>query len=144
MKRNPEVAAKMDDPKRNAVGLPIGDEGEFFVGGDGFMGQDKDDSIKDYNYPPANQPGLWCQWIPNEEGTEIEWDGGEKFYDYVEWLEYLICKFLRPWGYTLNGEVEWQGEERIDVGKIVAEDNSLRILQGKIDYEEIKFVLKNQ
>lgn len=50
---------------------------------------------------------VYCQWIPNEHGTGLKWDGGEKFYDYVEWLEYLISHFIEPWGYTLNGSVTW-------------------------------------
>jgi hypothetical protein len=47
--------------------------------------QGHDLSIIDHNYPPENQPGLWCQWIPNEDGTAICWDGGEKFYNSIEW-----------------------------------------------------------
>lgn len=68
-------------------------------------------------------PGYYCQWIPTEEGTSLEWDGNEKFYDYVEWLEYLIEHFLQPWGYTVNGEVTWQGEDVGDLGTIYVGDN---------------------
>lgn len=32
------------------------------------------------------QPGLWCQWIISDDGTKLEWDGNEKFYNYTEWL----------------------------------------------------------
>jgi len=49
----------------------------------------------------------YCQWRPTEDGMGLEWDGVEKFYDYVEWLEYLISHFIKPWGYTLNGSVAW-------------------------------------
>jgi hypothetical protein len=66
---------------------------------------------------------LWCQWIPNEEGDAIVWDGGEKFYNYVEWIQYLIDKILSPRGYILNGEVFWEGEDSGDEGKIVIKDN---------------------
>jgi hypothetical protein len=38
-------------------------------------------------------------------------------------LYYIIHKILIPNGYTLNGEVMWQGEETGDVGKIFVEDN---------------------
>jgi len=96
MKRDAKKAAKLADPTREAVGLPIGKEGEYFVGSTGYMGQDDDGSVINYNYPPSTQPGLWCQWVPNEDGTAIEWDGGEKFYEYVEWLEYIISNFLEP------------------------------------------------
>lgn len=33
-------------------------------------------------------PGIWCQWIINDDGC-LCWNSGEKFYNYVEWLEYL-------------------------------------------------------
>jgi hypothetical protein len=112
--------------KRN-VDEAFGIEGEFFVFGTGNYGQDQDNSIVDYNQQPSTQASLWCQWVPNEDGTAIEWDGGEKFYAYSEWLFYLINKILAPNGYTLNGTVIWQGEETGDVGKIHVVDNVVTV-----------------
>lgn len=131
MKRNAEIAAMLPDPKREAVGLPIGPDGAYFVGGSGFVGQNRDQSIQDYNYSPTGQPGLWAQWTPTADGSAIEWDGGEKFYNYVEWLAYLVAHFLQPWGYSLNGEVSWEGEEQGDVGKIVVVDNTITVRRPK-------------
>lgn len=71
----------------------------------------------------GGMPSYYCQWVPNEDGTAIQWDGGEKFRGYMEWLEYIIGAFLIPWGYTLNGEVHWSGDEVRDVGKIIVVDN---------------------
>lgn len=113
----------MADPTRQAVGLHLGDEGGYFVGGTGHFGQGWDSSITDYNSPPKGQPGLWCHWVPNKQGTALEWDGGEKFYYYVKWIEYLIEHFLKPWGYIINGEVKWQGERIDDIGTIAIRDN---------------------
>src|SRR5437588_5601505 len=90
MKRDTVETAKLPDPKREAVLLPIGTDGEFFVGSEENFGQNETPSIIDYNDPPATQPNLWCQWVPNDDGTAIVWDGSEKFYDYVPWLEYLV------------------------------------------------------
>ena len=28
----------------------------------------------------------------------LEWDGGEKFYEYVKWLEYVIKYIFKGWG----------------------------------------------
>jgi hypothetical protein len=112
--------------KRN-VDEAFGIDGEFFVFGTGSYGQDQDNTIVDYNQQPSTQPSLWCQWVPNEDGTAIEWDGGEKFYAYSEWLFYLINKVLAPNGYTLNGTVVWQGEETGDVGKIHVVDNVVTV-----------------
>ncbi len=110
-------------PIREAAGLPA--KPEYFVSGSGFAGQDHDASIINYNSPPPGQPGLWCKWAPNASGDVIEWDGAEKFYDYTEWLRYLIGHFLAPWGYELNGEVTWSGESAGDVGKIVVVNNDV-------------------
>ena len=137
-----------------------GNEGEYFVGGTGHGGQDRDDTIINYNESPGIviksndedfgtywsrrtkqiedglcQPGLWCQWTTNEEGTCLEWDGGEKFYNYVEWLKYLINHFFEKWGVKLNGEITWEGEESEDMGKIVVVDNVVTVKVARITYE---------
>jgi hypothetical protein len=134
--------------------------GEYFVGGGGSMGQDHDDSIIDYNSASGNigwqdykgdwalkqemedqlnkdslkQPGLWLQWELSSDGTELGWDGNEKFYHYNEWLQYLIQHFFEKWGIKLNGEVVWQGEESNDFGKIIITDNFVEILDGEKNY----------
>ena len=125
MKRDSKKLRAIDDPKRKAVGLLVGREGEFFVGSeaDGNFGQSNDPSVVDHNYPPTTQPGLWCQWEPTEENDGIQWDGGEKFYEYTDWLKYIVKNFLKPWGYVLNGTVRWKGEEFDDIGKLVVKDN---------------------
>lgn len=158
MKRDAAIAATLPDPVREAVGLPIGTDGGYYVGSAGNNhGQDHDESIIEYNEAPGMpvyhggmdgfsnggyqafveaqdaarkagaQPGLWCQWVPNEDGTTIEWDEGEKFYEYVDWIRYLIVNFLEPWGYHLEGDVEWQGEEHDDRGVIRIHDNAISI-----------------
>ncbi len=74
-----------------------------------------------------NYPGYWCQWVPNESGTALEWDQGEKFYRYIEWLEYLIEHYFEPWGVKLNGQFEWRGEEWGDNGYITVTDNKVEV-----------------
>jgi hypothetical protein len=115
MRRSAPAAQSLRDPLREAVGLPIGEQGEYHVG-DG-------DAVTDYNHPPGGQPGLWCGWTPNEDGTAIVWNRREKFYDYVEWLEYLVVRFLAPWGYVLDGEMTWQGERQTDKGILRVREN---------------------
>ena len=135
MLRDAMKASKLADPVREAVNLPIGEDAGYFVGGRGFAGQDNDESVKNHNGNPANQPSLWCGWIPNEDGTAIEWNGVEKFYEYIDWIKYIIENFLKRWGYTLNGEVEWEGEDRDDFGKIVITDNTVKVQNGYRSYE---------
>jgi len=101
MKRDPEMAARLPDPPRQAVGLPVGPDGGYYVG-EYFR---DDPSVIDFHSQPWGQPNCYCQWIPSEDGTAIAWDGGEKFYDYVEWLEYLIKHFLHRWGYVVKAKL---------------------------------------
>ena len=83
--------------------------------------------VVDCNQPPQGQPGLWCQWIPTNTLDGLEWDEGEKFYHYVEWLEYLIEHFLTPWGLSISGEVSFQGEDPTDCGVIKVVHNKVTV-----------------
>jgi hypothetical protein len=98
------------------------------------MGQGRDADIRDFNRPPRGQPGLWCQWIPTVDGSAIEWNGVEKFYDSEEWMRYLIehfigsdpkanreLKLFQP--HTLNGEILAQGEDIKDRWKLIVTNN---------------------
>ena len=123
MKRDPAVALQLPDPVGTALNMPIGDDAGYFVGGAGLCGQDKDASILDCNRPPTGQPGLWCQWEVTDDGRSLQWNGTEKFYEYVDWMNYLIEHFFGPWGCMLNGEIEWQGEREDDLGVIKVHNN---------------------
>jgi len=127
MKRDRLKAILLPDPLRKAVGYPIGVDGEFFVGGLGDYGQQHDHSVINYNTAPASQPGLWCHWQPDEHGTVIQWDSAEKFCNYIEWLQYLIENFISRWGYKLNGDVYWNGEDDNDSGTLSIKDNVLTV-----------------
>lgn len=71
----------------------------------------------------ADSPRGYCQWVPTEDGTGIEWDGNEKFYNYIEWLADIIKHFIVPEGRVMSGEVWWSGEDTKDVGIIIVTDN---------------------
>ena len=124
-----------------------GKEGEYYVGNDDRF------AVIDYNTPPNQtgiygsgrdfddvwnerkaiinsgkcQPGLWCGWTINYEGTEVIWDGSEKFYEYINWIKYMITHFFEPWGIKLNGEMDWFGEDSSDTGKIIIKNNIVGI-----------------
>lgn len=141
VQRDASKTAARPDPVREAVGLGVGPQGGFFVGEGGFMGQgdgppgSRPPDVTNFNRWPSEQHGLWCQWTPSQDGSTLAWDGGEKFYGYVEWLEYLIQHFLKPWGYTLNGTVEWRGEERRDQGRIVVKNNTVKTQRVRVSCE---------
>lgn len=121
--------------KRNIQGYGV--DGEFYIDGAGPFGQNKDNTVVDSNYPPSTQPGLWCQWIPTEDGTAIVWDGGEKFYAYVEWLKYIAENFILPFGKTLDGEIIWQGEDIHDRGRIIVDKDIIKVVPEKGSEESI-------
>lgn len=125
------------------VNIKYGIGGEFYV-------EDDNVGVVDYNRPPATQPSLWLQWVPSEDGWFLEWDGGEKFYNYVEWLEYLIERVLSPRGYVLNGEIKWFGEDRDDTGVITVTENvvttrepgTTTLVTGEIDNHTVYLAIK--
>lgn len=113
--RKTQLLKDIADPIREAVSLPIGLEGCYFIGtADDLAPEPHPESIIDGNRPPGGQPGLWCQWVPDENGCALHWDGGEKFHNFEDWLVYLVDHFLKPWGCVLEGQVEWQGNDEGD------------------------------
>ena len=125
--------------------------GPYYIGG-GDFGQAREEDVIDYNRPPKGQPGLWCQWVATNEGDAIEWDGGEKFYEATEWMQYIIDHFIGKdplaklnnpeefgflQGHTVNGEIYAEGEESDDRWKIVVSDNIVTEHQGTVtvDYD---------
>ena len=130
MKRDPEkIKEQFPNWGELCFNGELGEDGEYFIGGTGSFGQAIDTSVLDHNSHAKTQPGLWCQWIINKDGC-LEWDGGEKFYNYEEWLDYLIDNFFAPLGYVLNGDIQWQGEDSDDCGTIHVEDNIITTEMG--------------
>lgn len=115
MKRDVSQIALVPDRLRVAVGLPVGVEGAYSV-------LSALSGVVDHNTPPAGQPGLWCSWEPASDGAGIQWNGVDPFYDYDAWLQYLIDHFLKPWGYTVEGVVTYQGEDPADFGTLRVDD----------------------
>ena len=135
MKRNADIMPP--DGTHIYAHLPLGEFAEYYVDGKGFAGQDREDSILDYNSPPPTQPSLWCNWVTNygehcrdtaeAERTLLFWNGNEKFYNYVEWLEYIIDNFIIRWENKLNGVVVWKGELDNDMGRIRIVENHITV-----------------
>lgn len=86
---------------------------------------------------PETLPDGYLQWVPNQLGTGLIWNSGEKFYDYIHWLRWLIKHYMKPRGIVLNGEIRWQGEEIEDTGVIVATNNKITtkklVVEGIVD-----------
>jgi hypothetical protein len=81
----------------------------------------------------------YCQWVPSEDGTAIEYTESEvNAYGMTEWLERVIALFIKPWGYTLNGRATWHGEDLggTDLGVIVVRDNEVRSADAVVTYPD--------
>lgn len=123
-------------------------KGPYFAEPGGNYGQDRTDDIINYNDPPPGQPGLWCQWIPSDDGKTIGWDGGEKFYNSVEWMQYIIDHFLRPGAiakaelpflqanHVVSGIIDAQGEEPDDRWRLVVTNNKVTQQYASISFGE--------
>jgi hypothetical protein len=91
----------------------------------------------------GNYPGIWCDFEPNEEGTEIAWNESEKTYKGAEWVQYLIENFLAPdahakesddpvfkhfqFNHVCNGVIEADGEDSDDRWNIIVENNVVQV-----------------
>lgn len=80
----------------------------------------------------SEYPGFWCGWAPTDDRKHLAWNGSEKFYNYVEWLELIIDKFFERWGVLLNGNVRWTGEDKKDKGVISINDSIVTIKTGPV------------
>lgn len=135
MKRDPAKLAKRLKMKKKEVIEKYGDECQLYIPeGSSYESQKDTDDVVNGNEPPKGQPGLWCGWQIQEDRKTICHDGGEKFYDYIEWIEYLINVVLKPRGYVVNDEVTWQGEESDDMGAIEVINNTVRVKEAVVFY----------
>lgn len=107
-------------------------EGEFKL--DKPLGPDMIAWLKNANegdlWPRPRECAGYCQWIPNEDGTAIRWDGQEKFRSYMEWLR-LVVGHLHASGYRMHGAVSWQGDGAYDSGVIYVGDQSVVAVQDE-------------
>jgi len=147
-KRNSKLVEEMEDPLRKRLGLPVGEDGAYYVGppnvSNDCFAEFQHESVLDGNVPRSQpamckmalietgkcQPGLWYQWVPTDDGKSVQWDGGEKFYYYVELIKYLIEHFLKRWEIKLNGIASWKGEQEGDTGDIIIVDNEVTTKAG--------------
>jgi hypothetical protein len=83
-------------------------------------------------------PSNYCQWVLTKDCKGLEWDGGEKFYSYDKWLEYIAKYILKPAGITLNGKVSFKGEEWSDRGWLVCDNGTV----SKVDIPVVGDTLK--
>lgn len=128
--------------------------GPLFVKGEGWTSRGNPDTVYEHNGPDPDQPGLWCQWVPTEDGTALTWDGVEKFYNSLEWMTYIVTNLLAPsarpyidahleederlksftCNHVLNGTIDADGEDPDDIWQLIVTNNAVTAAEGKIVY----------
>ena len=88
-------------------------------------------NFKEVRHYQDGYPGIWCQWII-KDGVLV-WDGSEKFYNYTEWLQYLIDNYFTEWKVLLNGQIEFQGGRIEDRGLIKVTNNIIEVIKPKYE-----------
>lgn len=79
-----------------------------------------------------NKKELYIQLVFDKKVDGLEWDGGEKTYDMVDQVNYILSEMWKTYpNFCLNGEFLAQGEDAFDRWKLVIDDNTR--LAKKID-----------
>jgi hypothetical protein len=78
----------------------------------------------------GDHPGSYFQWVPTESLDGIVWDGNEKFYNYTEWMQWLVL-WLGARGVNASGELYWSGEEVGDTGVLTVSGASVTASEGR-------------
>ena len=87
-----------------------------------------------------DHPNSYLQWVPSKTLDSIGWDGNEKFYDYVKWLQF-VCDWLIGAGISANGNLFWSGEDTEDIGILSVTHNQVTKKpnqQNNIDFTPIE------
>ena len=84
------------------------------------------DAINEGDHPTRS----YMQWVPSETLNAIVWDQNEKFYDYEEWLKWLL-NWLSVRGIEASGQLNWSGESSDDIGRITVLDSVMTVERGE-------------
>lgn len=71
----------------------------------------------------------YMQWVPSESLDAIVWDQQEKFYDYEQWMAWLL-RWLADRDIKADGQLDWRGEDSSDIGRIIVVDSAMTVEQG--------------
>lgn len=113
---------------KRKVSQIFGPEGAFYIYGNDDYQLGKDKNVIDYNSPPHQQPGVWCDLQISKDGKYLEWNGNEKTYELPSWIDYLIEFVFKPNGYILNGDLEFQCEDEEYQGMVSVKNNNVEII----------------
>ncbi len=77
-------------------------------------------------------PGGYCQWVASDDGSQILWDDGEKFYDSPIWMEYMKEAVPREQdrAFRMRGDIEWVQIEESTGRRLESGGRSYPFLRG--------------
>jgi hypothetical protein len=151
-KKDVNALVLLPDPVRDLANLGVGEDGEFSVGD---LDTDRPSAAviafratrvraspsSDNEYELAStQPSTGqCCW--QFEGDSIWCDQDDDLEEYADWLEYVIQKFLIPWGYVVNGMLVRQEDEGYEdlppsFARLSVTDNVVRWQAGEVHFED--------
>lgn len=99
-----------------------------------------DDHYEEYDefiigYAAYQEDKKWgdCGWFITKDHQSIVWEPDDHAYvDYhVQWLEYVIERYFKHWGYTLNGKVKWRNRDFTDIGVTKVKNNVIEVISYK-------------
>ena len=82
--------------------------------------------------PEPDLPGYAGVLDVSEDREYLLPEEGESRHGIRLWLRLLLQYLFVPLGYTLNGEIFWEGEDRDDSGGIFLKDNQLEAIDDLI------------
>ena len=112
-----------------------GTPGKAYVSSSQYGKTDYPDMLPGFEHPDIHH---WCNWEleADDDRTLIQWNGGENFCQYDAWLQALVDCILREFPASeFTGEIEWDGEERGDLGKLyVVRNREVKAIKGQVSY----------
>jgi hypothetical protein len=94
-------------------------------------------SFTQKRHEDKDKPSPNCRWWINPFlPGRLGWNGNKQFHGYGKWLAYLLEHFFVPWGYTVTGQVWYQGQDPDDRGYLEVTDNQARRFEETLMYTE--------
>jgi hypothetical protein len=91
-----------------------------------YLNQEQINTINELGHGDGHlSPDSRCQWVVSSHGDVLEWDFRPKFYNYIEWLNFINEIYLKQWGVKMNGIMHWCGT---DSGMIAVANNKINII----------------
>jgi hypothetical protein len=136
-KKRMPAETRAPDPIRQAVGLPPGPDGAYYIGNSSSSSSrsssllpEEADMVGDEGSGvplPAGQPSDTCCWTASEDGRWIEMrDGIWLDPAWRVWLQYVIDHFLRRWHNTIRGIVALDSDKTM-ITELVVENDKVEV-----------------